>query len=44
MQNWLKKNLKTKQDLESKEAFECAKKKDKTKQNRWRNLFSEKHN
>ncbi len=40
MQSWSKKNLKSKQDSESKEAFECVKKQDKTTQHRCVQLMS----
>lgn len=40
MQSWLKKNLKSKQDSESKEVFECVRKQDKTTQHRCVQLMS----
>ena len=40
MQSWLKKNLKSIQDSESKEAFECVRKQAKTTQHRCVQLMS----
>jgi hypothetical protein len=40
MQSWLKKNLKSKQDSESKEAFECVRKQGKMTQHRCVQLMS----